>query len=374
MHIVLLFTNFGPYHIARASKLSEHLALKEWKMTAIELARFEQEYKWETEVSALNFDLVSLTKNKLENQAGHNLVWQLYQRLFELKPDVLVIAGYSRPSMLAALLWGLWHGKYLIIMSATTEGDAPRIWWREMFKSWFLKKYDAALVGGQPHKRYFMKLGMVPESIFLGYNVVENSVFNTQQIHLLPNPLIKPFFLTVNRFVPKKNLSRLISAYAAYRELAGSDAWDLVLAGDGILLSSLKKQINNLNLPTSVHLPGFLQQNQLLPYFAHAGCFIHASIQEQWGLVVNEAMAAGLPVLVSNRCGCYEDLIIEGVNGFGFDPEDSQQLTELMLKMSSGEIDLQSMGNAALEHIGKFSPDYFAQGLIQSISYALNKH
>nr|WP_217359304.1 glycosyltransferase family 4 protein [Anabaena sp. UHCC 0204] len=369
-----MFTNFGPYHIARASKLSEHLALKEWKMTAIELARFEQEYKWETEVSALNFDLVSLTKNKLENQAGHNLVWQLYQRLFELKPDVLVIAGYSRPSMLAALLWGLWHGKYLIIMSATTEGDAPRIWWREMFKSWFLKKYDAALVGGQPHKRYFMKLGMVPESIFLGYNVVENSVFNTQQIHLLPNPLIKPFFLTVNRFVPKKNLSRLISAYAAYRELAGSDAWDLVLAGDGILLSSLKKQINNLNLPTSVHLPGFLQQNQLLPYFAHAGCFIHASIQEQWGLVVNEAMAAGLPVLVSNRCGCYEDLIIEGVNGFGFDPEDSQQLTELMLKMSSGEIDLQSMGNAALEHIGKFSPDYFAQGLIQSISYALNKH
>jgi glycosyltransferase involved in cell wall biosynthesis len=83
-------------------------------------------------------------------------------------------------------------------------------------------------------------------------------------------------------------------------------------------------------------------------------------------------MAAGLPVLVSNRCGCYEDLIIEGVNGFGFDPENPQQLTELMCKISSEDIDLQTMGNAALEHIQKFSPDYFAQGLIQAVNYALS--
>jgi glycosyltransferase involved in cell wall biosynthesis len=83
-------------------------------------------------------------------------------------------------------------------------------------------------------------------------------------------------------------------------------------------------------------------------------------------------MAAGLPVLVSNRCGCYEDLIIEGVNGFGFDPENVQQLTDLLLKISSEKIDLQTMGNAALEHIQKFSPDYFAQGLIQAVNYALS--
>jgi glycosyltransferase involved in cell wall biosynthesis len=374
VHIALLFTNFGPYHVARASKLSEHLALKEWKMTGIELARFEQEYKWETEVSSLTFPLVSLTKNKLEEVAVNQLVWRLYQQLFELNPDVLVIAGYSRAAMLAALLWGLWYKKSLIIMSETTEDDTPRIWWLEIFKSWLLKQYDAASVGGQPHKRYFMKLGMASEAIFLGYDVVENSVFNPEKIGSLPKPLIKPFFLTVNRFVTKKNLSRLISAYAAYRELAGSNAWDLVLAGDGILLSSLEKQIHKLSLSTSVHLPGFLQQNQLLPYFAHAGCFIHASIQEQWGLVVNEAMAAGLPVLLSNRCGCYEDLILEGVNGFGFDPENTQQLTELMLKMSSGRTDLKKMGQAGLEHIQNFSPDYFAQQLIHSVEYALADH
>jgi glycosyltransferase involved in cell wall biosynthesis len=133
----------------------------------------------------------------------------------------------------------------------------------------------------------------------------------------------------------------------------------------------LEQQITNQAIQDYVHLPGFLQQQELLPYFAHASCFIHASVQEQWGLVVNEAMASGLPVLVSNRCGCYEDLIIEGVNGFGFDPENVQQLTDLMLKISSEKIDLQTMGNAALEHIQQFSPDYFAQGLIQAVNYAL---
>jgi 1,2-diacylglycerol 3-alpha-glucosyltransferase len=83
-------------------------------------------------------------------------------------------------------------------------------------------------------------------------------------------------------------------------------------------------------------------------------------------------MAAGLPVLVSSTCGCYEDLIIEGINGFSFDPKNSEQLTELMLKMSSANIDLNKMAQASLEHIQKYSPDYFAQGLMQAIEYALS--
>ena len=82
-------------------------------------------------------------------------------------------------------------------------------------------------------------------------------------------------------------------------------------------------------------------------------------------------MASGLPVLVSNRCGCFEDLVVEGVNGFGFDPENRQQLIDLMVRMSTQEIDLQKMGQAALEHIQNFSPDRFARGLIAAIEAAI---
>lgn len=215
------------------------------------------------------------------------------------------------------------------------------------------------------------KLGMASKAIFLGYDVIDNETFHPDKIRLLPKLLNRPYFLSINRFVSKKNLAFLVLSYATYRQAAGIYAWDLVLCGDGLLRLQIEQQITELGLRDVVHLPGFLQQGELLPYFAHASCFIHASIQEQWGLVVNEAMAAGLPVLVSNHCGCFEDLVIEGVNGFGFDPKNSQQLTDLMLKVSSGNIDMEKIGQAALEHIQKFSPDYFAQGLIQAVEYTL---
>jgi glycosyltransferase involved in cell wall biosynthesis len=256
-------------------------------------------------------------------------------------------------------------------MSESKEDDAPRQFIAEKIKGLIIKLCNSALVGGSKHKSYLIKLGIPESAIFLGYDVVNNNRFNPNIIRKLPNFYNTHFFLAVNRFVPKKNLHFLISAYAKYHNQNKENSWHLVLCGDGNLRLELENLITKYKLKNFIHLPGFLQQEELLPYFAHASCFIHASIQEQWGLVVNEAMAAGLPVLISNRCGCYEDLIIEGVNGFGFDPENVQQLTNLMVKMSSGEVDLNTMSHAALEHIQKFSPDYFAQGLTQAVEYAL---
>ena len=203
--------------------------------------------------------------------------------------------------------------------------------------------------------------------------MVDNSIFHHDKIQVLPSPNHKPYFLSINRFVAKKNLPLLIAAYAHYHRRVGERAWDLVLCGDGELRPQIESLINQHQLENYIHLPGFLQQDELLPYFAHAKTFIHASTTEQWGLVVNEAMAAGLPVIASNRCGCFEDLVREGINGFGFDPDNRQELTDLMLKMSGGEVDLESMGNASLRHIAHYSSDHFAQGLKNAIAYALKK-
>jgi glycosyltransferase involved in cell wall biosynthesis len=374
MAIAVIFANYGPYHIARLGAASHLSQAYSQSVIGIELARQEKEYPWHTTVNALPFKLYSVTTEQpLEEISSPTLCIQLWQLLNQLAPDAVAIAGYSRPPMLTALLWCRQRGKPAILMSDSTEYDFTRNPLKEIVKRSIVKRFDAALVGGKPHTRYLIKLGMVPEAIFPGYDVVGNDVFHPDKTHSLAPPLNTPYFLSINRFIPKKNLSFLISAYAQYREIAGNSTWDLVLCGDGELRSDIERQIQELNLQIRTHLPGFLQQNDLLPYFAHARCFIHASIQEQWGLVVNEAMAAGLPVLVSDRCGCFEDLVIDGVNGFGFDPENQEQLTNLMLKMSSGEVDLDAMGQAALDHIQKYSPDYFAQGLKQAIDYAFKQ-
>jgi 1,2-diacylglycerol 3-alpha-glucosyltransferase len=369
--IGILFSNYGPYHIARLESLKKQHLSFEYQITGIELSRFQEMYPWQAQINKLDFSIVSaITNQSLERTQIHQLMTNLLRILNQINPNILAISGYFKPSMLLALFWCKLLNKSAILFSETTEWDAPRIWWKEQIKSWIVRKYKSALVGGESHKRYLMKLGMPESAIFLGYDVVNNATFHPCGISHLPNPLKQPFFLAINRFIPKKNLLFILSAYIEYRQQVGNIAWDLVLCGDGELRSQIESQIARLNLQHVVHLPGFLQQEQLLSYFAHAGCFVHASTVEQWGLVVNEAMAAGLPVLVSNRCGCFKDLVIEGVNGFGFDPEDCQQLTQLMITISSENCDRAVMSKASLQHIQKFSPDYFANGLLQAVKYA----
>lgn len=369
--IAVLFTNYGPYHIARVSAMHQKGQSINWEIIGIELGRLETEYGWKVDVKTLPFQLISVIQNhSFEQTPMTRLIRELWAVLDHAKPDAVAIAGYSNPAMLAALAWCRWHGKTAILLSATAERDAPRSYWRELPKSWIIRQFQSALVGGKPQKRYLINLGFPESKINLGYDVVENDAFHPDRLQHLLCPLKQPYFLAINRFVPKKNLSFLLSAYAAYRQVKGKESWHLVLCGDGPLRSDLEQKIAALDLKEFVHLPGFLQQDEMLPYFAHASCFVHASIQEQWGLVVNEAMAAGLPVLVSDRCGCFEDLVTEGINGFGFDPENAQELTDLMLKMSSSEVYLESMGQASLEHIQKFSPTYFADSLVQAVEYA----
>jgi glycosyltransferase involved in cell wall biosynthesis len=230
-----------------------------------------------------------------------------------------------------------------------------------------------------------------------------------------------PFFLASARFIEKKNLPRLLKAFSRYRELAGasvkrcdsasveqvdgnsgeldtgspvhlnpeklkhqtetpkhrntetptSDLWQLVLLGDGPLLSSLRSQVSSLGLQHSVLLPGFKQYPELPAYYAHAGAFIHASTTEQWGLVVNEAMASGLPVLVSNRCGCASDLVQEGVNGFTFDPYDVEQLAQLMFQVSGFGFQVSKFGDASRTIISEWGPERFAAGLKAAVECAL---
>ena len=379
MHIVILFINIGGYHAARLTSAYQSCQEFGWQLTVIQVTDDTLDHPWEDFINQLPMPVKTLlpitsklydTRKDTFSSIASNA---LKHCLDELKPDAIFLPGWSFSVSREGLNWCRRNNALPIIMSETKEDDDSRFWFKEVIKSWIVKKYKAALVGGEPHKRYLIKLGMNPNAIFMGYDIVNNDYFHPHKIKSLIEPLKKTYFLAINRFVTKKNLSLLISSYANYRQQKGDLAWDLVISGDGELRPQIEQQINELDLTKFVHLPGFLQQEELLPYFAHASCFIHASVQEQWGLVVNEAMAAGLPVIVSNRCGCFEDLVLEGINGFGFDPENQQELTQLMLKISSGKVDLAVMGEASLKHIQKYSPDYFAQGLMQAVEYSLDR-
>jgi 1,2-diacylglycerol 3-alpha-glucosyltransferase len=156
----------------------------------------------------------------------------------------------------------------------------------------------------------------------------------------------------------------LLLVFSRYIEV-DKNQWDLVIIGDGLLEGKLKSLTQTLRIESRVHFIGHLPAHKLAPYYGLASAFILPSSHfEQWGLVVNEAMAAGLPVLVSDVCGCVPDLVINGNTGYSFDPNDTNGFLERLVKMSSDYEKCIQMGKSAQKHIQNYSLARFADNFI----------
>jgi glycosyltransferase involved in cell wall biosynthesis len=290
----------------------------------------------------------------------------------------VAVPGWSHPAALAALAWARCRSRAAVLMSDSTAWDEPRLWHKETVKRLIVSRFGAALVAGKAHASYLARLGMEPERIATGYDVVDNTHF-ARGVELVRagavaerarRGLHSGYFLASARFVKKKNLFRLLRAYARYRAAAEADPWGLVVLGDGPLRTPLEALRAELGLADCVALPGFKQYDELPLYYGLAGAFVHPSTTEQWGLVVNEAMAAGLPVLVSRRCGCAIDLVETGENGFCFDPYDVEELARLLRQVAGGTFDLGDMGRASARIIAAWSPQAFAEGMQTALAVA----
>ena len=381
MIIIYVIPDIGYYHHARINALCS-LDNKTLHMGVLELfsnSGFKEFQFCGSDDRTYEFKHLGLGKliSLSERKKGQSL---LNNALDEFHPNVVCIAGWSEWYALATLSWCNQHRIPSIVMSDSTAHDEVRKGWKEAIKSRVIRLYSAGLVGGKPHVDYLSALGMPRERIFTRYDVVDNPHFSVGADEARRNAdhertrltLPPHFFLASNRFIEKKNLPRLLDAYARYRNQAGESAWKLVLLGDGPLKPQLQALIQQHNLSSWVLMPGFKQYDELPAYYGLAGAFIQASTTEQWGLVVNEAMAAGLPVLVSNRCGCAPDLVEEGRNGYTFDPYDVDALAGLMRKIAADDCDREVMGQASREIIARWTPQTFAENLCKAAEAAMN--
>lgn len=306
---------------------------------------------------------------------------QIVAFLDQRQPDAVGIAGYDSPVSLAALSWCRRYRRGAILMSESKADDYARSYVKEQLKRLIVSCFDAALVGGTPQVAYVRRLGMSPDSIFVGYDAVDNEFWSSRaaavrsQIETWRNRLALPpnYFLTACRLVPKKNVAGLLRAYALYTQRA-RQVWPLMIAGDGRLRDDLQRLALQLDIAQHVRFLGYLDAEALAPYYALASVFILAShASEQWGLVVNEAMAAGLPVLVSKACGSSADLVVEGQTGFTFDPNDEPTLAGLLAACARGDFDLARMGLEAQARIERCSPKVFAKNFIAAAHIAVSK-
>lgn len=298
------------------------------------------------------------------------------------QPDILVTPGWGNRLARIATRWAIRHGIPVIVLSDSQHMSGGPYSVASLLKRQLLRCYSSALVAGTRSRRYLNVLGFPDEKIREGVDVVDNDYFrarstearkigdSSRELYELP----PRFVLAVNRLVEQKNLPFLIDAFAGF--VGESDGGDLalVIAGDGPLRSELEAQVENMGLTGRIHFAGKVDYQSIPDYYAHADAFVLASGNETWGLVVNEAMASGLPVLVANECGCSSDLVEDGVNGFRFDSSDRKELIRLFHQIENDPEKLTKLGAVGLEIIGRWSPKLFAHNLMELLGHAMGNY
>jgi len=249
--VAVFFHRLGPYHFARLRAAGQLMAA-----TAIEASNVDEVYCWDQVAGEDGFKRITLcTGEAVRTLPSAELAQRVYSALDQLKPEVVVIAGWAQKEGLAGMQWCMSRQIPVVIMSDSTEWDYFRVPWKEWVKRRILGLCSAAFVAGAPHLDYLVGLGMDRERIFLGFDTVDNSYFKVksaeakgQREHYAAEAgLPDRYFLTTARFVQKKNLGRLIDAFGKYRQLArernpGDLLWSLVL---GKHFSSQLKGVHN---------------------------------------------------------------------------------------------------------------------------------
>jgi Glycosyltransferase len=374
--VAVVFHHIGPYHHARLNAAADRLSVTgiEWSNKGYDA--------WGAAATPARYAKLSLFPEATDHYPGKvELRCAFSSALGQTNPDVVAVNGWNNFGSLIAAKCCVSRGMPMVVMSESSRQDEPRTWWKEAIKRRIVGLYSAALVGGQRHVEYLVELGIPRERVFIGYDVVDNDYLGRRAAEIrnakfeLRNKggLPENYFLASARFIEKKNLSTLIEAYAEYRRrsaVAAKVPWDLVLLGDGPLRETLKSKLSTLNLTKHAHLPGFRPYDELPVYYALANAFVHASTTEQWGLVVNEAVASGLPVIVSERCGCVPELVQS--NGFIFDPINERELTARLLEMASlSDKERKHLGDNSYRIAANFAPERFGEGLERAASAAI---
>lgn len=289
--------------------------------------------------------------------------------------DIAVICGYNHATLLLSLLWCL-VSQTPFVLQGESHLIQKRSKLKKTLKQWLLfpllRKANAAFATGSKTMEYWEEIGIPRERIFI--------VSNTPDIHFFINESKKAMGqrellrrsmglgsqrtgIFVGRFVKAKGVEVLLEALA---QMAPKNRPHMILVGDGPLRNTYDEIIRKAGLP--VQIKGFRQKEQLPELYTAADFFVLPSRIEPWGVVVNEAMACGLPVLLSDQVGAAYDLLKEGRNGFMVPTEDVNEWREALEKMMRlSEEELGRMGVESLKIVRPWTHIASVQNVIECV-------
>src|SRR5580704_12564155 len=294
----------------------------------------------------------------------------LRRALNRLGPEVIICGGYNYAASWEALLWARRHRVEFILWSESNRQDARAgRAWVESLKAYFIGHCHGFVVPGKTAFEYLRSMGSPAARIFTAPNAVDNGFFAAAAEKVRGHAqefrdrlkLPTRFILFAGRLVPEKGVFDLLEAYAKLETGLRSQV-GLVFAGDGISKAELAQHAKRIS-PGIVCFPGFAQREDLAGLYALAEALVLPTHSDPWGLVVNEAMACGLPIIVSSVAGCAADLVEDGWNGYIVPPGDSEKLSVAINSLVRQPELRERMSARSAEWIQNYSPEACANGL-----------
>jgi glycosyltransferase involved in cell wall biosynthesis len=293
------------------------------------------------------------------------------------RPDIVIGYEMGFRTFMASMHKRL-AGIPLVIWSGVTPYSERNIpLFKKLFRKGMAGHADSWLAYSTEAKEYIVSLGGPGENVFICYNSVDNDFFAARSMKAKEN--ITEFrkklnlnglvFLYVGSLVKRKGIDRLLDAWEKIPQEDRKKA-TLLLVGSGEEKDILVKTCADRNFSEVAFLP-HVQQSDLPAVYAAADILVFPTVEDIWGLVVNEAMACGLPVLVSRFAGCARDLVVNEKTGVFFDPDDIADLSEKMRAVLNGKYSLEDMGKAAKERASRFTIEAMAWQFRLAVDAAL---
>jgi len=288
--------------------------------------------------------------------------------------DVVVCGGYTSPASVEALALSRVLGRKFILWSESTNRDwRPSSFFREAYKRSFVRACFRFIVPGRAAKEYLLSLGADGERIWVAPNAVDVGFFSSvcqrlrgrkEEIKREEGITEEKVALYVGRMIDAKGVPFLLRAFFRVRRRLGGVA--LVLVGSGPKEGEYRRVCREEGVG-GVYFAGFRRGEELVKFYALADVFVFPSLTDPWGMVVNEALACGLPVITTPCPGAVDDMVFHGVNGLIVGPGSVRELEEALLDLFCCEERRKEMAEKA-RLIGRlFTPERCACGFVEAI-------
>jgi glycosyltransferase involved in cell wall biosynthesis len=316
-----------------------------------------------------------LVQGSYEDAGTLRRIAVLARDLIRHPADLVVLPGYDRIENFVMLFICILLRRKRAVFCDSTIYDNPQRLWKNWAKRLFFSRCDGFIGYGQRSKEYLMTLGAHEADIVIPCvaaalpHEYDPSTALSQYSQEKADLFDKPRFLYVGRLAPEKGLLDLLDAFKLVRGKMPTAHLDLV--GSGSMKSALVDRISELGLGEAVTLHGTLDLREIVPMYYCSLALVLPSQSEPWGLVANESLSYGCPIVVSNRCGCAPELVIEGKTGYCFDSGDVQALSAAMLAVSRLSAERLSTARQCIELVSAYSPERAASRILEGCTQFL---